>query len=331
LEAAIQQQRAAAAAAAKTETEIEIETEIEAATGTGSRTGAETGTLRPPPMALYLMLQIEIKAAAAQSTQRTMDLYEKFKGHVLDNRHRTFTQLAQDPTVWNAFLFAFCKQQQYASAAGVIKEMSSDTSNAPEPNIYSWNIFMQTFFKTGQVKAAERVFALARARGIEPDQYSYGVLSRGYAKAQLVDRIGIWVAELDETEELDPDLLRALASVTDRQGVMVELEKAREAKEAAAREAREKAKRDHQAWLFKLVHETHYPDSPAPSDPKVDTNLKKAEERGAEEKPASVASPGEITKSLPLFNAKKMFSLRSTAEAEAEVRPQGEKKENAGM
>jgi pentatricopeptide repeat protein len=199
----------------------------------------------PPPVALYIMLQARIQEALAANTQQVEDLYQGFKVLVKRESEPALTRLAKDPVIWNAFLLAFCQKQQFASASQLIKDM---TEESPQPNIYSWNIFMQAFFKTGQVQAAERVFEILRSRGVDPDQFTYGVLLRGYAKAQHVDRIGETMQHVDAEAEMEPDLLRMLAHVENRNKLMVTLEKSRihkqvNAQEKANAEAQEEEKR----------------------------------------------------------------------------------------
>jgi pentatricopeptide repeat protein len=192
---------------------------------------ADSVLMSPTSMALYLMLQVEIKSAQLVGNQRVMNLYQHFKLLVSEESNLNLHKLAQQPIIWNTFLLAFCKQQQFADAGQVIKTM---TKSGPQPNIYTWNIFMQAFFKTGQVQAAGRVFDIIRDKGIKADQYTYGILMRGYAKAQLVERIGDSMQHVDEEQEMDPDLLRALATVVNREQLMNTMEKSRAEKKSNA-------------------------------------------------------------------------------------------------
>lgn len=189
----------------------------------------ESTLLEPPPVALYIMLQIEIRSALAMSDQRVLNLYQQFQQLATLETNSALTALARTPTIWNAFLLAFCKRHQFASASQLIKDMLDGLT---QPNVYSWNIFMQAFFKTGQVQAADRVFEIMRSKGVDPDQYSYGILLRGYAKAQLIERIGDTMQHIETVEEMDPDLLRALAKVVNRKSLMLTLERSRLGKEA---------------------------------------------------------------------------------------------------
>ena len=108
---------------------------------------------------------------------------------------------------------------------------------------------MQAFFKTGQVQAAERVLEIMSNKSLKPDQYTYGVLLRGYAKAQIVERLGDIVGHVEAEQELDPDMLRALATVVDRQRLMHTLEESRRRKEAEAQErANREAREEHLRW-----------------------------------------------------------------------------------
>ncbi|KAF2625404.1 hypothetical protein BU25DRAFT_346175 [Macroventuria anomochaeta] len=206
----------------------------------------ETQKLVPTPLSLYLVLQTEIQTTQTLSVQYLERLYKTFKRAISsDGAHPTLTSLSQTPIIWNTFLYAFCTRTQYASASAVIKDM---TAHGTLPNVYSWNMFMQSFFKTGQVAAAERVFELMRSRSVDPDSYTYGVMVRGYAKAQLVDRIGETMQHISEEDQLDPELLRALGQVQKRADLTAALEKSRTAKEnmdleEAERKAKEEEKR----------------------------------------------------------------------------------------
>jgi pentatricopeptide repeat protein len=218
---------------------------LSAPSGTGP-ISTDTARLDPPPMALYILYQAQIQEALTGSTQQILELYERFKYLVREGSDPALSRLANDPTIWNAFLLAFSQKQQFASASQLIKDM---TEGSPQPNIYTWNIFMQAFFKTGQVQAAERVFEILRSRGVDPDQFTYGVLLRGYAKAQHVERIGEIMQHLDADQEMEPDLLRALAGITQRNKLMLTLEKSRLYKEVQAQEkAKVETEEETQRW-----------------------------------------------------------------------------------
>ncbi|KNG52328.1 hypothetical protein DDE82_000535 [Stemphylium lycopersici] len=210
--------------------------------------------LPPPPVALYLMLQVEIRSALAISNQRVFNLYQRFKSVAAEGGGAAWKSLIRNPTIWNAFLLAFCGKQQFANASQLVRDM---TDGPVQPNIYTWNIFMQAFFKTGQVQAAERVFEIMRNRGTDPDQFTYGVLLRGYAKAQLMERIGETMNLVETEQELEPDLLQALASVVNRRQLMLTLERSRLYKEERAQEETDRKAKDEQArWqppLFKAA------------------------------------------------------------------------------
>jgi pentatricopeptide repeat protein len=215
-------------------------------------TDADTATLNPPPVALYVMLQSriqEVPAGSSASTHAVEDLdslYKGFKVLVKRNSEPTLTKLAKNPIIWNAFLLAFCRHQQFASASQLLKDM---TDASTQPNIYSWNIFMQAFFKTGQVQAAERVFDIMRTRGVDPDEYTYGVMLRGYARAQHIDRIGEIMQHVGADTEMQPDLLRMLSYVERRDKLVATLEKSRINKELMAREnAHAKAESERKRW-----------------------------------------------------------------------------------
>jgi pentatricopeptide repeat protein len=207
-----------------------------------SASNPERKKLAPTEQAVYLMLQTEAQTVQLLPTAYLEKVYRIFKRGIFEeNAHPILRSLAQKPIIWNVFLHAFCKKQQYASASNLIKDM---TTHGIAPNVYSWNMFMQAFFKSGQVAPAERVFDLMRVRGVDPDRYTYGVMVRGYAKAQLVDRIGETMQHISEEEQLDPDLIRALAKVQRRADLTASLERNREEKESRDVQAAAKKKKE---------------------------------------------------------------------------------------
>ena len=171
----------------------------------------------PPSVALYLILQLEIRRALSVSNQRVWNLYLQFRNVLRSRQNPLISELARSPIIWNAFLLAFCQGEQFANASHVIKTM-------PAPNIYSWNIFMQAFFKTSQIEAAERVYGIMRTRNVEPDQFTFAVLLKGYAKAQRPREVGQVMDNLDSDKQLHPALLQALGRMRDRESLMKELE-----------------------------------------------------------------------------------------------------------
>ncbi|EAT87798.2 hypothetical protein SNOG_05407 [Parastagonospora nodorum SN15] len=218
---------------------------------------SEAPKLDPPSMAVYIMYQAQIQEALTGSPRQMEDMYARFKYIVQQDIDPALTRLANDAIIWNAFLLAFCSKQQFASASQLIKDMAEHST---QPNIYTWNIFMQAFFKTGQVQAAERVFEILRSRGVDPDQFTYGVMLRGYAKAQRVDRIGEIMQHLNADQEMEPDLLRALAGITQRNKLMLTLERSRVYKEVQAQEkTRLEAEDEEQRWTAPQLGDVESP------------------------------------------------------------------------
>jgi pentatricopeptide repeat protein len=198
--------------------------------------------MEPPPAALYTMLQFEIRKAAAVGPRKVWDLLFLFRSLVLEGRHAGLTKLAKEPLIWNVFLLSFCRKQQFANASQLMKNMTDGLLGFPQPNVYSWNIFMQAFWKSGQHKGAERIYEIMRSRGVEPDQFTYGVLLKGYARAQNAGRVAEYLHLVDHEEQLDPAILQVLTRIHDQKRLMMELEKDRVMRE------REQRKRVEEPW-----------------------------------------------------------------------------------
>lgn len=290
------------------------------------QSSSKTTLLEPLTLALYIMLQTEIRTAMAVGSQRVVNLCEHFTLLASQDSASALGKLAGQPAIWNAFLHAFCLKQQFASASQLIRTM---TETGPQPNVYTWNIFMQAFFKTGQVQAADRVSEIMRNRGIDPDQYTYGVMLRGYAKAQLVERIGDTMQHVNAEQELDPDLLRALATVVNRADLMKALEESR----------LKKGEYEH-AQTTKLAEEERlrweHPDAPSdhlgtsvdalggeePSFAAAEHDLESVgNERGPEADPDQTAKPDEQGTSYTQAQMPLVFVTQYPASAQEHTQP----------
>ncbi|KAH6031246.1 hypothetical protein HBI82_047110 [Parastagonospora nodorum] len=279
---------------------------------------SEAPKLDPPSMAVYIMYQAQIQEALTGSPRQMEDMYARFKYIVQQDIDPALTRLANDAIIWNAFLLAFCSKQQFASASQLIKDMAEHST---QPNIYTWNIFMQAFFKTGQVQAAERVFEILRSRGIDPDQFTYGVMLRGYAKAQRVDRIGEIMQHLNADQEMEPDLLRALAGITQRNKLMLTLERSRVYKEVQAQEkTRLEAEDEEQRWTAPQLGDV---ESPADVVEREIQSFASDVASGAEAMSLLWSRESEMnSKDLPAIQAESSYSAKPT-EAPASADKQG--------
>ncbi|KAF2662336.1 hypothetical protein K491DRAFT_686817 [Lophiostoma macrostomum CBS 122681] len=202
--------------------------------------------MEPPPMALYIMLQIEIRKAAVIGSRKVWELLFLFRRQALEGHHAGLTKLAENPLIWNAFLLSFCRKQQFADASQLMKHMTEGQLGFAQPNVYSWNIFMQSFWKSGQHKAAERIYEIMESRGVEPDQFTYSVLLRGYAKAQNAERVAQFLDLVNREEQLEPAVLHALTKMHDQKRLMMQLDKRKVARETEEREKEEE--RGEETW-----------------------------------------------------------------------------------
>ncbi|KAF2269266.1 hypothetical protein CC78DRAFT_540300 [Lojkania enalia] len=204
-------------------------------------------SVEPQIVTLYIMFQVMIMRARSVSNKEVWELYQTFVGVVQDGNNTPIVELAKDPIIWNAFLYAFCQEDQFANASQLIKDMSNRiVEDVPQPNIYSWTIFMQSFFVTDQINAAERVYEIMQTRAIKPEQYTYGVLLKGYAKAQQIGKLAKILPLADNETQLDPQLLSLLARMHDRKKLMYELENARQTREREEEERQRIGKEEHE-------------------------------------------------------------------------------------
>lgn len=222
---------------------------VESTTGLrklGVNTDANTVKMEPSSMALYLMLQVEIRKAAADGNERLPLLYNQFVNLVQLQHDSVLSELATQPIVWNAFLLAFCQKQQFDHASQLIKYMEQA---GIRPNVYSWNIFTQAFFKLEQDKPAERLLELMRNRSIKPDRWTHGIQLRGHVRMKKVDKVGSVLPNLEETDLMDPELLKNMAKIRDRNRLMLRMEEATKQREQkVAAEVQEKAEAVKARW-----------------------------------------------------------------------------------
>lgn len=175
--------------------------------------------LEPGPRALYILFQTRIQMDARISHERVWTLYSRLREAIKNNKDPHLTALGQQHVMWNAFILAFCKHQQFEYASQVIEDMRA---NNMQPDKYSWTIMMQRFFMAGQPQAALRIFENMEHCGWEPSKVTYSVLMIHYARTQQIDQVGEIMDHLDD-EEMHPSVLTALGGIHDRQKLLAAL------------------------------------------------------------------------------------------------------------
>ncbi|KAF2198101.1 hypothetical protein GQ43DRAFT_465895 [Delitschia confertaspora ATCC 74209] len=203
--------------------------------------------MEPTPLSLYILLTAEIRCALEISNARVLDLYRHFKHIAAQDLHPAITVLASTTHIYNAFIKAFCLKRQFASASELISDMTTPPPtlniSIPKPGPIAWTCFMESFFSVDQVPAAERVLKIMRERGVEPDQVTWQLLLREYAKRQRVEKFGEVLEMIDVEGGLEPELLEALARVGDRARLETALERSRWVREEKKWESKQEKKR----------------------------------------------------------------------------------------
>ncbi|KAF2741990.1 hypothetical protein M011DRAFT_433810 [Sporormia fimetaria CBS 119925] len=195
--------------------------------------------MEPTVIALYLLFQVAIKALSTRGPSHILNLYNYFLRLIRSRKYPLFNELARGHTIWNTFLFEFCRRKQFTEASELIKTMTDDTTGViPQPNVYTWNVFMSGFYRHKQPRAAERIFEIMQARGVKPDQYTNEVMLRGYAHEQHVDKIKDIMQFVDDERQLSPRIMWYLTMVRDQEKLMDGLEDAKREREKRMREER---------------------------------------------------------------------------------------------
>jgi pentatricopeptide repeat protein len=87
----------------------------------------------------------------------------------------------------------------------------------PKPSVHTWTILLKAFMSHNQPRAAEKVLAMMRSRGIEPNQITWNTLLHGYAKMQDVQKtVDVINRFQSEGWEADAIATRGLEQIKDR-------------------------------------------------------------------------------------------------------------------
>jgi pentatricopeptide repeat protein len=86
------------------------------------------------------------------------------------------------------------------------------------PDEQTWSILLIAFFKHGQIKAGEKVFAMMRRKGLEPSHaVTWNTIAAGYARKQDIPRVVSTIRDMQEKgHKFDTQGLKGLALVKDR-------------------------------------------------------------------------------------------------------------------
>ncbi|KFY06787.1 hypothetical protein V492_07742 [Pseudogymnoascus sp. VKM F-4246] len=159
---------------------------------------AEGKRMHPDHATLSLMVSAAIRCRIEQSELPV--LYNRFKG-LVDAGHPDFVNVAKEVNVFNAFIKALGKDRDTlpfttqilgdmlgAEAPGVKAQAaaieSSDRKRIVSPTVQTWSVLVHAFMTQGQPRAAEKLVAMMKSRGVDPNKVTWNTLITGYLQMQ---------------------------------------------------------------------------------------------------------------------------------------------------
>ncbi|OBT69711.1 hypothetical protein VE03_00876 [Pseudogymnoascus sp. 23342-1-I1] len=159
---------------------------------------AEGKRMHPDCATLSLMVSAAIRCRIGQSELPL--LYNRFK-HLVDAGHPDFANVATEVNVFDAFIKAMGQNRDTlpfttqilgdmlgAEAPGVKAHSTdvklSDRKKIVSPSVQTWSILVHAFMSQGQPRAAEKIVAMMKSRGMKPNKVTWNTLINGYLQMQ---------------------------------------------------------------------------------------------------------------------------------------------------
>ncbi|KFY87904.1 hypothetical protein V498_06975 [Pseudogymnoascus sp. VKM F-4517 (FW-2822)] len=163
---------------------------------------AEGKRMHPDCATLSLMVSAAIRCRIEQSELPL--LYNRFK-HLVDAGHPDFVNVATEVNVFDAFIKAIGQDRDTlpfttqilgdmlgAEAPGVKAQSTdietNDRKRIVSPSVQTWSILVHAFMSQGQPRAAEKIVAMMKSRGMKPNKVTWNTLINGYL--QMRDMAG---------------------------------------------------------------------------------------------------------------------------------------------
>lgn len=194
--------------------------------------------LRPSSATLYIMIAADIQTSGQVREDAVMyRMYKDFRG-LVQQGHVFIAPLAETTHTYNAFLYQFCSRPSMLKhATQIIRDMTSELLptaynykkgrpiKQAQPDVITWNIFMNGFVKARQMAAAEKVLDLMKKRNLKPDRVTWETLLYGYAGAQRTNKAVEIIKQIEgDGGEMTPRTVSVLSKIRDREGLMQALE-----------------------------------------------------------------------------------------------------------
>ena len=179
--------------------------------------------MKPPPPALGIMISVYL--LQHRESDHIPALYARYR-ELVEAGHPLIAPIAETDHTSNAFLMALGRRLETLPLCTTILEqmLKPPTSKAirhAEPTVQTWSILLAAFMRHGQATAAEKVLAMMRDRGMEPNQVTWNTLISGYAGMQNIEgTIDVMRRMEREGYEVEERTMEAWGRVVDRKRLM---------------------------------------------------------------------------------------------------------------
>ncbi|KAL8665463.1 MAG: hypothetical protein Q9202_002168 [Teloschistes flavicans] len=180
-----------------------------------------TGEISPPSSQLVSTMIMGYIFLFGQ-LQDVVDLYHRWERHVANN-HDIIAPTAATEYVANSFLICLGRHRStFAMSLAILRNMLEPSISAvAKPNVYSWSIIADSFFRNRQPAAARRIIDMMRENGISPNQVTWHHIIAGHAGMQDASAAVEALREMEMAHfEVDSYTLKALMLVKDREQLL---------------------------------------------------------------------------------------------------------------
>ncbi|KAK2040225.1 pentatricopeptide repeat domain-containing protein [Colletotrichum somersetense] len=116
-------------------------------------------------------------------------------------------------------------EESAASAAAVVPLSPSPPPLHPAPSVFTWSILLHGFLSHKEKGSGERILAMMRQHGVEPNLVTWNTLVSGYAKSQDVNKTVHSLQRLEAAGyEADDYTLRAFSNLVNREAALRKME-----------------------------------------------------------------------------------------------------------
>ncbi|KAI4206644.1 MAG: hypothetical protein LQ348_000880 [Seirophora lacunosa] len=155
---------------------------------------------QPSPQLISMMILSYLRLCGRPFSIK--QLYHRYQGFLAQN-HPLIAPTAETEHVGNAFLYTLGQNRAtFTMCSTILRNMlvppASTNVKVAKPTTRTWTILLRCYFFNGQRAAGEKLIAMMRERGFEPNIVTMNTIIAGYAKMQDP------AAAVDVMQQLEP-------------------------------------------------------------------------------------------------------------------------------